>query len=158
MMNRVRISAGLMLISILFIAAFQFWWLRKTYKEEQQTLNMRTGILFRETVHWIQVSKLKIDSSVQKHIPSESDIVGTINMLKQRVRDSSDNMRYRHPEVMISINKHVPLTSLSGDTMLEKTMVEVDGNMKVFNVHIGTDSLKDSVRVSEVNTAFAKAL
>jgi two-component system phosphate regulon sensor histidine kinase PhoR len=158
MLNRVRISAGLMLMSILFIAAFQFWWLRKTYKEEQQTLNMRAGILFRETVHWLQVSKLKIDSSVQKHIPSESDMVGMMNMLKERVRDSSANMQYRHPEVMISVNKHGPLTPLPGDTMLEKTIVEFDGNMKVFNVHIGTDSLKDSVKVSEVNTAFAKAL
>src|SRR5947208_2518294 len=131
MLNRMRISVGLMLMSILFIAAFQFWWLRKTYKEEQQTLNMRTGIMFREAVHWLQVSKLKIDSSLQKHVPSESDMVGMMNMLKERVRDSSGNVQYKHPEMMISFNRQGGPPPESGDSMLEKTIVQYNGNVKV---------------------------
>jgi len=160
MIQRVRISAILMLISIVFIAAFQFWWLRKTYKEEQQTLNMRTGMLFRDAVHWLQVSKLKIDTSLQKHVPSESDMVGMMNMLKRKVRDSVGEVYYKHPQIMLTVrDDHAGARApIRGDSVFEKTIVQFNGNAKVFNVMIDSDSLQDSVKINEVNAAYAKTL
>src|SRR5438309_10260055 len=51
----------LMALTILAIAAFQYYWLLKAYDREQKTLEMRTNILFRETVRSLQASKLKLD-------------------------------------------------------------------------------------------------
>lgn len=51
----------LMAITIAGIAAFQLYWLRKTYEREERTLEMRTNMAFRETVTQLQVSKLKLD-------------------------------------------------------------------------------------------------
>src|SRR5436853_7003039 len=115
MFSRMRISVGLMLISILLIVAFQFWWLRKTYREEAQTLNLRTGILFRETVQRLQVSKIKIDTTLQKHIPSESDMVGVMNVLKERVRDSILPPGDKHERLIVSINKDMNQSEANPD-------------------------------------------
>ena len=46
----------LMALTILAIAAFQYYWLSKAYDREKKTLEMRTNILFRETVRSMQAS------------------------------------------------------------------------------------------------------
>jgi two-component system phosphate regulon sensor histidine kinase PhoR len=164
MINRMRISVGLMLISILLIVAFQFWWLRKTYKEEAQTLNMRTNIMFRETVHQLQVSNLKIDSTFKKTIPSESDMVGVMNVLKERVKDSNTGtIQYKNPHMVVAFNNHAPPgAEVSPDSVFDKTVVEMNGTfngeMKAFKIVLGTDSLKDSVKIMDVKNAYTKAL
>ena len=151
-----RISVSLMLISIVLIAAFQGWWVWKGYKEEEQTLNIRTGILFRETVHHLQVFKLQLDTFLKRKIPSESDMVGMMNVVKERIRDSLDGSpRFR--STVIITNKDT--TEIRGrDSGRKKSVVEMDGNMNFFDVLIGTDSLKDSLRVAEIIAAYQKGL
>lgn len=51
----------LMLLTIFGIAGFQYYWLKKAYLREQRTLEMRSNFTFRETVHSLQASKLKLD-------------------------------------------------------------------------------------------------
>ena len=161
-----RISVGLMVISILLIVAFQFWWLRKTYREEAQTLGMRATILFRETIHSLQVSHLKIDSSFRKDIPSESDMVGVMNVLKEKVRegkDSASRVEYRDPHIVVTIDNHVPPGAPPlADSVYDKTALQLNGTFKgerkAFHIVLGTDSLKDSVKIMDVKNAYAKAL
>ena len=105
MINRMRISVGLMMISILLILAFQSWWLRKSYLEEAGTLRIRTGLLFRETVHRLQVSKLKLDSNMRRQIPSESDAVGVVNVLKEKIRDSLGGLPEIKSAMVFSLKK-----------------------------------------------------
>src|SRR4051812_10082880 len=51
----------LMALSILAIAGFQYYWMQKAYEREERNLDMRTNILFRETVRSLQATKLKLD-------------------------------------------------------------------------------------------------
>ncbi|HEU0110835.1 MAG TPA: hypothetical protein VFQ73_08165, partial [Flavisolibacter sp.] len=51
----------LMGFTILAIAAFQFYWLKKAYQREERNLEMRTNMMFRETVFALQGAKLKLD-------------------------------------------------------------------------------------------------
>src|SRR6478672_9467554 len=51
----------LMAVTIIGIAAFQVYWLQKTYEREQHTLEKSSNITFRETVHRLQAAKLKLD-------------------------------------------------------------------------------------------------
>src|SRR6476646_7282358 len=60
-LKNIRWMPVLMLITIFAIAAFQFYWLQKAYDREKRTLEMRTNILFRETVRDLQAAKLKLD-------------------------------------------------------------------------------------------------
>src|SRR4051794_6389679 len=97
----------LMALTILAIAAFQFYWLQKAYEREQRTLEIRTNIMFRETVRSLQASKLKLDgiladSSKPGRIIAHKEfshgplrykmprqkMIGTFDALMQKAKDS----------------------------------------------------------------------
>ncbi len=156
-----RISVGLMLISILLIGAFQFWWLRKSYREEEETLTIRTNILFRETIHHLQVSKLKLDLALKKRIPSESDMVGMINVLKEKIRDSALGDSQVTSTVILSMKKGgnpPPHDAVSFDSPVSRRFVKIDNDVTFFKVLLKSDSLQDSVTVQEIGNEFAKSL
>ena len=54
----------IMAITIIGITAFQVYWLNNTYEREKRTLEIRSNMIFRETVYKLQASKLKLDSLV----------------------------------------------------------------------------------------------
>src|SRR5437879_1088440 len=100
----------LMSITITGIAAFQVYWLQKTYEREQHTLERSCNITFRETIHGLQAVKLKLDGmhgdsmtragtlalpgelhtdrSHGKHA-SNRTVGDLITALRQRINDSS---------------------------------------------------------------------
>ena len=159
MFDRMRISVGLMLISIVLIAAFQFWWLRKSYREEEETLNIRTSFLFRETIHHLQVSKLKLDSNLKRKVASESDMVGMINVLKEKMRDTVGTKERINSTVIVSMGKgRPPAPPMPADTMSAKAIYQFNDNGKFFNVLLTSDSLQDSLTVKEIQTEFHKVL
>ena len=154
-----RISVGLMLISIVLIAAFQFWWLRKSYREEEETLNIRTSFLFRETIHRLQVSKLKLDSNLKRKVASESDMVGMINVLKEKMRDTVGSKERIKSTVIVSMDKgRPPAPPMLADTISAKAVYQFNDNGKFFNVLLTSDSLQDSLTVKEIQSEFHNAL
>ena len=159
MLNRMRISVGLMLVSIVLIAAFQFWWLRKSYREEEETLNIRTSFLFRETIHRLQVSKLKLDSNLKRKVASESDMVGMINVLKEKMRDTVGSKERIKSTVIVSMDKgRPPAPPMLADTISAKAVYQFNDNGKFFNVLLTSDSLQDSLTVKEIQSEFHNAL
>src|SRR5688572_32151725 len=54
----------LMVLTIVAIAAFQYYWLKKAYEREERTLERQTNMYFGETVFSLQASKLKLDKIV----------------------------------------------------------------------------------------------
>jgi two-component system phosphate regulon sensor histidine kinase PhoR len=57
-MNKLRWLATLIGIAIVIIVGFQVYWLRDNYKREQNSLDVRTGILFKEVLRHAQDSVL----------------------------------------------------------------------------------------------------
>lgn len=152
MKNSLRISLVLMFISMALLAAFQAWWLYKSYREEQQTLDVRTNILFRETLYEMQASKIRLDSSLLRRIHSPDDAIGVVNSLHTMWRDSSDNGR-RKSTMIVSMDKTVGRRRDSG----VKTFVRY-GPDRVFDVLLGAESPKDTLKMDEIKAAFAEAL
>jgi two-component system phosphate regulon sensor histidine kinase PhoR len=60
-LKTIRLLPVLMILSIVAIAAFQFYWLQQAYEREERTLEMRTNFTFREAVRSVQISKLRLD-------------------------------------------------------------------------------------------------
>ena len=89
MNNRLRISLVLMLVSMVLLAAFQAWWLYKSYREEEETLGIRTSMLFRETLYGMQAIKLSLDSNFQFRFPSRTNMVGVVNKLSAKMVDTT---------------------------------------------------------------------
>jgi len=70
-LKTIKLLPVLMLLSILAIAAFQYYWLQKAYEREERTLDMRTNFMFRETVRAVQTSKLKLDRFIDSARPQQ---------------------------------------------------------------------------------------
>lgn len=99
----------LMILTVVAIAGFQVYWISKTYEREERTLEMRTNMLFRETMRGLQTAKLKLerlpvstDSSntrilVTRELPGRKaeaslpreKMIGLMDVVLQKAGDSS---------------------------------------------------------------------
>ncbi|HEX6181787.1 MAG TPA: HAMP domain-containing sensor histidine kinase [Chitinophagaceae bacterium] len=152
MKRRLRISLVLMLISMGLLAAFQGWWLYKSYKEEKETLNIRTSLLFRETLYGLQAYKLKLDTGLRVKIPSPDNAVGIVNSMRAMWRDSLDGRGVKST-VIVSMDKNMVKRQDSS----VKTFVRY-GPGEIFDVLMASESPKDSLKTEEITASFDKAL
>jgi two-component system phosphate regulon sensor histidine kinase PhoR len=150
----------LMGLTILAIAAFQYYWLDKAYDREKRNLEMRTNFLFRETVFSLQGMKLKLDrvvadSSLAKKVYVEQldgpdgrrpmvgrpapdlKVINMVDVLIKKAKDSSDRA----------------IVIKGADTM----HMSVRRN-RLMQFLFDIDSLQDSVRVKEVHAEYRKRL
>src|SRR5881409_1716332 len=104
-LRNIKALPVLMAITILAIAAFQFYWLDKAYEREERSLERQTNILFRETVGALQASKLKLDKITDTSKASgpivyhegpgrqirvsDQKMVSMINVMMKKMKDSS---------------------------------------------------------------------
>ena len=160
-LKTIKLLPVLMLLSILAIAAFQYYWLQKAYEREERTLDMRTNFMFRETVRAVQTSKLKLDRFVDtsrsqqlsvlqdrgkvKIITPEQKIEGMLDVVMNRVKDSNS-----HRTVVLS-----PRISDSFQ-MINRAFPGRRDRMLQFLFDL--DSLQDSIKVIELDSAYAKRL
>ena len=154
MNNRLRISLVLMMVSMVLLAAFQAWWLMKSYGEERETMEIRTSILFRETLYGLQASKLRLDTNYYlSKVPSQSNAVGVVNILRDRALDT---LRQRMPksQMIVSVNSNTVRTRR--DTSV-KSFVRYAPE-KIFDVLLGSESAQDSLKIDEIKLAFSNAL
>jgi len=151
-----------MTLSILAIAAFQYYWLQKAYEREERTMDMRTNFMFRETVRAVQTSKLKLDRFVDTSrttqqvilhqdkgrgklqiITPDQKIEGMLDVVMNRVKDSNQRTVFLSPKISDSLQI---IRAFPGrrDRMLQF----------LFDL----DSLQDSIKVIELDSAYAKRL
>jgi len=164
-MRKFSYSKGLpvlMVLTIMAIAAFQVYWLNKAYDRERRNLEMRTNFMFRETVFDLQGSKLKLDKLVtdsssatkvfiQKELQgkrghgnhvADQKVINMVDILTRKVRDStSKTILIRGSDTVRLSNKN-----LSGR---RNRLVQF-----LFDV----DSVQDSLRVKELQMAYARKL
>jgi len=68
-MNKLFFSKLLMIAAIVFIAAFQTYWLTKLYNDELKGLKKETDVLLRNAVQELQNKSLQLDSSFTTTLP-----------------------------------------------------------------------------------------
>lgn len=147
-----------MILSIIVIVGFQGYWLQKSYEREKRTLDMRTNIMFRETIRTVQASKLKLDStSIDstpgiRHIFMERqnmgqmhngrNVEGMVDMVMKKARDDG--------------RRRMVIREFS-DTSRFTSKISPRQN-RIIQFLADIDSLQDSIRVNEISTAYAKRL
>lgn len=150
----------LMGLTILAIAAFQLYWLQKAYEREERTLEMRTNILFRETVRGLQASKLRLDRF--------GDSVRPTRIL---VRSGKPHTRMLPPEQKMTSMVDVVMQKIndSGNTVIITERGRRDSGAfpgrgynprrdRLVQFLFDVDSLQDSIRIRELDTAYARRL
>jgi len=151
----------LMVLTIIAIAAFQVYWLRKAFEREERTLDRQTNMLFRETVGSLQVSKLKLDKftdttgrsrvivsadspgAALRMQPVSQKMVAMMNVMMQKMKDSSRERRF----IRESLSDTIKLKTNFGGR--KDRLIQF-----LFDV----DSAQDSIRVKELTAAYARRL
>jgi len=150
-----------MAITIMGITVFQVYWLNNTYEREKRTLEIRSNMIFRETVYKLQASKLKLDSLVFdtatdkrfandeltdkrtiRFLPRQK-MIGLMNVLKEKAKDSAD-------EKENSKEKRGEKRSKGGRHSFP--------NHRLMQFLYDVDSLQDSVKLKDIETAFANRM
>ncbi|AXY76609.1 sensor histidine kinase [Paraflavitalea soli] len=162
------ISVVLMLLAILAIVVFQGYWLRKNYRDELQTLHIRTNVLFRETIQRCQIEKLKLDTNVKIRISPREPGVNATYGATFRMADDSSFRKHRLGSVIYSLNKsyrpfrrdsiHGKVDSLQLEPPPGAMIQRAYPSQRIIQFLQGVDSLQDSITVKEATTRYSKVL
>ncbi|NOT50927.1 MAG: HAMP domain-containing histidine kinase [Chitinophagaceae bacterium] len=172
-MNRLRWLALLMGITILGITGFQLYWLKQSYEREKRTLDIKTAMLFRESIMHLQMAKLKLDGfewgdsarkgkvkmvmekgtdRVSVRFAPKQEIVSTINVIRDKLTDS----------LRQTVTSSGMVIATGKDSLFEFNRQVVPGGKggrdHVISLLYGVDSLQDSIRVGEIDTAYRMTL
>jgi len=178
-MKRRKLIPGpaLMVISILFLTAFQVYWLKQNYEREKKSLGIKTDVAFRETVLQLQVSKLKFDGAINDtangkikvfmnddggsrqinvRFKPRREFVSTVNVIRDRLLDSIKSKTNIKSGTIISLNQ----TAVTGNDSIrvERMMQPGDKGDHVFNFLYGVDSLQEPLRLTEIDSAYTNVL
>lgn len=153
------------MLTILVLAAFQAYWLRKNYREENRLFRARTNILFRETIFRLQASKLKLDSF---NIPARG-APGPPGPQRRMVTE-----RISEVTVPLQRAKRTMIIAYRGATALRTMRDDGEDSINVaYHVSPGppgfpekemvgflarVDSLQDSITVQEIGDRYRRAL
>lgn len=186
-MNRLRWLAILMIVAIIGITGFQLYWLRQNYDREKKSLSIKTEMAFRETVLQLQVAKLKLDGiswsgeingvklkgshdkpTVKVFMTDDSEghqkvrmtprkeIVSTINVIKDKLKDSLKSTK--KGRTIITLNNSTMSVTKDSQVLNGPLEPPTPGRERVFNLLYGVDSLQDSLKVAEIDSAYRQVL
>ena len=166
--RRINISIIIMLLAIVAIAAFQLYWLRKTFVEEKENLSFRTNVLFREAMQHVQADKLHLDTNVNFKFRTRYNAAGTLDVMRRRAL--GDSMRRKKvmagTEIVLQKGKvRVVPDSLPGKrgpdslhTIRVWNSPAPNGGGEIIQVLRGVESIHDSITAEEVSARYAKLL
>ena len=172
-----------MIIAIAAITGFQVFWLRESYKKEKKNLEFRSSVVFKETVRKLQAKKLNLDrvfndsagkvkiEVMDREIPlgfpghPEEELTNVLNDVTIQI---SDSLRNAGIDLEKRSNVILKREGLSKDSLLR--LIPGKGNMVIsmseggvferkgprgefFRLLYNVDSLQDSLRVKEIDSA-----
>ena len=176
-MSKLRWLSLLMVITILAITGFQVYWLQQNYVREKAALYIKTGAGFRETIQQLQVANLNLgqlayDSAGGSHLKifmtdearpvhinrgTKDNVVSTINVIREKLIDSLNRDTTKAPRRMI-INLDKTTLSLNKGNIRNGIPVINRGDDQLVRFLYGVDSLQDSLRIGEIDSAYRATL
>lgn len=157
----------LMVLTIIAITGFQVYWINKSFEREERTLEMRTNMMFRETMRNLQAAKLKLD----KLAVNQDSLFGTGNtkVFIQRELKGKRHLQILPREKMASMvdvimqktddsSKPRLVLRSRGDSLQRFEQPISPRQNRIMQFLYDVDSLQDSIRVKEVEAAYAKRL
>jgi two-component system phosphate regulon sensor histidine kinase PhoR len=171
--RRINISIILMLLAIVAVVAFQMYWLRNNFIEEENNLAFRTNVLFREAMQRVQADKLHLDTNLDMKFRTRYNAAGMLNVMRRRaVGDSLKRKRMATTEVIITDKGN--MRWLSSDSMPPPPMrmrvpdsqrsVHIynksarPGGGEIIQVLRGVESLQDSISPQDISVKYARLL
>ncbi len=164
--KNIRLLPLLMVLTILGIAAFQYYWLSKAYEREKWNMGMRSNYLFRETIFGMQATRLKLD-----RIGADSATRLFLQRTPGEGRRPGEPRGQRFPgpdpKVINMVDVLINKAKDSGKTIIingTDTVPVPGGQMggrrtnRLMQFLFDVDSIQDSIKVHELETEYAKRL
>jgi two-component system, OmpR family, phosphate regulon sensor histidine kinase PhoR len=154
----------LMALTILIIVGFQAYWLQNTYDREARTLEMRSNLLFRETVRSVQALKFRIDKFNADSVHPTRIFInqetpgGKVHMVpNQKMINMVEALVNREKD---SLGRTIVVTGNGrGDTLnLAKRGFGGRRGNRIMQFLYDVDSLQDSIRVRDIDLALSKRM
>lgn len=148
-----------MTLTILAITGFQLYWLKQAYDREKRTLEIRTNMAFRETIHSLQAAKLQVDElatdsgvvvetrgkrAVRFKARSDEKLARMMSVLRDTVKDSA------------RIDKVFLLENRSSDS--GRNSFRLRNRKRIVQFLYDMESLQDSINLKEVDSAYTLRL
>jgi len=178
-MKKLRWLTGLMGITLLVITGFQMYWLKNSYDREKKTLEIKAQVQFQETVRRLQVTKFKLgmpgdslhkgkmrmfvtddikgDKQLRVNmLPQKTEVITLVNSIRDKINDSQMK-DMKGPQMMFRTKNGTMFTRRDSIPGRFEERLEINGN-NVYRYLSGVDSLQDSLKISEITSAYAKSL
>ena len=176
-MKKLYSLAILMGFTILVITGFQLYWLKENYNREEKTLAIKSEVAFRQTVQELQVAKLKLegapddsshkgkikifmnesnDKKMNVRFAPRGEIISTINVIRDKLKDSLKKDPDGKERMIISVNKNS--FTYRNDSVKPHPGLPEPMRDHLFQVLYGVDSIQDSLKLKEINIAYTGAL
>ena len=150
----------LMTLTIVGIAAFQLYWLKKAYEREERTLEIRSNITFRESIQALQASKLKIDKIVVDSV-QPTRIMMRNQQTPEKIRvEAGPNPKVLR--IMNVLNERVKDTTGGNHTFLLRERTGMDtahpgrgkSRKRLMEFLYEMETPQDTITVKEIQAAF----
>jgi two-component system, OmpR family, phosphate regulon sensor histidine kinase PhoR len=168
----------LILVTILVIISFQVYWLSDNYQREKRSMQIKTNVIFQETVRELQAANLKfpvnalpgpgshqktriyIDDDIsQKDLnskrPPGREIITMVNALKHKANDSLKVDTTFNSTIVIALNDSQQLKKDSGHIVIKRNGEPDD---HILNILYRVDSLQDSIKLPDIKKKYGAAL
>lgn len=183
-MKKIKWLGVLMTVAILGTTGFQLYWLKQNYAREKKALELKTNSAFHETVMRLQTSKFRLDGaewqetggkpkvkiimsgdddSLRLRVAPKQEVISRINVIRDKMQEQlMDSLRKAGKKGMVISMSNTTLDIQDHDTV--RTVRTISGPARpghpggkdyIFNVLYGVDSLQDSLRVDEIDSAYA---
>jgi two-component system, OmpR family, phosphate regulon sensor histidine kinase PhoR len=144
-MNKLRWLATLISIAIIIIVGFQVYWLRDNYIREKRSLEIRTNILFRETLRHVQDSVLGL--KIQNVFTKDAVAIGGTGTTKPP-RQNKNTETISPGRVIEALGKTMLRDSLRIPNQQQKGVIIRVQNQSTFR---NTDSAAGSLSLDSIN-------
>lgn len=115
-MNKLRTARVLMAATILLIAAFQAYWIKKLYREEQNNFKKTADVIFRDAMYRLQAERFTGDTLIFKGMPEDNLFMADIISSIQR-GNNKDSIKQK---MVISMSSN---TEISTEKKIDKDTV-----------------------------------
>ncbi|KAA2239045.1 HAMP domain-containing histidine kinase [Chitinophaga agrisoli] len=165
----IPVTVSLIMLTILVITAFQAYWLRKNYRDEQRLFTTRTNLLFRATVFRLQAYHMKLDTNIRIRMDEREGMIGMANVLEEKMRHA-DAASGTKRTMFIRFNDagvppgSPPLQRAPGDRRPLKDSLDIQYRRAKapgedrFDYLVNVDSLHDTLAVKDITRRYQLAL
>lgn len=163
LMNKLRTARLLMVATVLLIIAFQAYWLRKLYQEENSNFKKSTDLIFRESMYRLQTQRLGGDSLTFKGLPPDNlfmtDLITTVREI------GKENIDTTKSSINISVKTSAEKRGHDSDLSIRRdTMIYVNSHredlppMQAVKFLENNKKLNDTIPVKRIDSMYTALL